>query len=60
MFRVLGLITYVNEIPIIQISYLILKFQYPTHKGLADSWNDMDQVGRLSNYQFSNKSRIDE
>jgi hypothetical protein len=33
-FKVLGLITYMNEIPIILVGYQNLRIQYLAHKGL--------------------------
>jgi hypothetical protein len=36
-FKVLGLITYMNEIPIIIVGYENLRIQYLAHKGLIGS-----------------------
>jgi hypothetical protein len=47
MFRILGLITSLDEIAIIYVGYS--KIQYPVHKGLAGYCNYMHQVNRLFN-----------
>jgi len=46
-FRALGLITYMNEIPIILVGYQNLKFQYLAHKGLICSLDVTHHAGKF-------------
>jgi hypothetical protein len=58
MFRVLGLITYLDEIPITQVGYKNLKIQYPAYKGLVGYCNDMYEESYIIYWFFKNQNTI--